>query len=91
MATTSPEGLAARRQRNLESAVLATSTARHPAILTEAELVSEMTLIVNTPERATASKQAVEGLIGVGLLERRGTELVLTAAAIRIAELDLGI
>jgi len=79
------------RERSLESAVLATLIEHHPTMLSEAQLVREMTAVVQTPGRPAAIERAVRGLVGVGLLDRRGRLLAPTPAALRVAELEIGL
>jgi hypothetical protein len=81
----------AERQRNLESAVLAALVESYPQLLTEAQVIDEMTGVGDTAERAAAITKALEELAEVGLLERRGDVFVPTPASLRVAELELGL
>ena len=71
--------------------VLAALIDAYPAELTESEVRRELTAVENTPERAAAIGEAVEGLIEVGLVARAGDLLRLTPPALRAGELELGL
>lgn len=71
--------------------VLAALIDAYPAELTEAEVRRELTAVENTPERAAAIGEAVEGLVEVGLVARAGDVLQLTPPALRAGELELGL
>ena len=71
--------------------VLAALIDAHPEELTEAAVQSELTAVENTPERVEAIREAVEGLVEVGLVARDGDLLRLTPPALRAGELELGI
>jgi hypothetical protein len=79
------------RQRDVEAVVLAALIDAHPDALTEAAVQSELTAVENTPERVEAIREAVEGLVEVGLVARDDDLLRLTPPALRAGELELGI
>jgi hypothetical protein len=79
------------RQRDVEAVVLAALIDAHPEELTEAAVQRELTAVENTPERVEAIREAIEGLIEVGLVARDGDLLRLTPPALRAGELELGI
>lgn len=81
----------ARRQRAVESVVLARMLERAADGLTEAQVVEEMTTIADTPERIAAVRKAIEGLLEVGLLVWVEDRLRPTSAALRSGELELGL
>ncbi len=83
---------AARADRVVEAAALAILIERHPEELTLLRLVDAMT--VHTKRRRSevkAIERAVAELVGVGLLHQQGARMVPTAAALRVAELDMGL
>jgi hypothetical protein len=76
--------------RSVESAVLAIAIERHPESLSLCDLVAEMRTAADGPERPTQVESAVNGLIEVGLLAPSNDVLVVTPAALRAGELELG-
>jgi len=79
------------RQRDVEAVVLAALIDAYPEELTESAVRRELTAIENTPERAAAIGEAIEGLVEVGLVARDGEILRLTPPALRAGELELGL
>ena len=71
--------------------VLAALIDAYPEELTESAVRRELTAIENTPERAAAIGEAIEGLVEVGLVARDGEILRLTPPALRAGELELGL
>jgi len=78
------------RQRSVESAVLAIVIERHPEALPRSELLGEMVSSADGRSRVAEVEDAVEGLVGVGLLAG-DQSLLPTPAALRISELDVGL
>jgi Fe2+ or Zn2+ uptake regulation protein len=74
----------------LEGAVLALLIEHHPHPLTVPELVEEMGEAAR-PSGRTEVERAVEALADAGLLRRQGTALISTPAAVRAAEIELGL
>jgi hypothetical protein len=72
----------------LEGAILALLIERRPRSLTPAELLREMGGGTGSPGPIEA---AVEGLAEVGLLRRERSALAPTPAAVRAAEIELGL
>jgi hypothetical protein len=79
------------RQRDVEAVVLAALIDAYPDELTESAVRRELTAVENTPERAAAIGEAIEGLVEVGLIARDGDILRLTPPALRAGELELGL
>jgi hypothetical protein len=79
------------RQRDVEAVVLAALIDAYPDELTESAVRRELTAVENTPERAAAIGEAIEGLVEVGLVARDGDILRLTPPALRAGELELGL
>jgi len=79
------------RQRDVEAVVLAALIDAYPDELTESAVQRELTAVENTPERTAAIREAIEGLIEVGLVARVGDLLRLTPPALRAGELELGL
>jgi hypothetical protein len=79
------------RQRDVEAVVLAALIDGYPDELTESAVRRELTAVENTPERAAAIGEAIEGLVEVGLVARDGDILRLTPPALRAGELELGL
>ncbi len=79
------------RERNLESALLANLVEAHPEPLTEPELVREMSAISVADGRPAVVREALQELIEVGLVRRRGAALEPTPASLRSSELELGL
>jgi hypothetical protein len=79
------------QDRNVESAVLAIVIERHPGSVSVADVVDEMTTVAEVPGRAEATRQAIDELARVGLLQRRGGTLEPTPASLRWAELETGL
>jgi hypothetical protein len=80
----------ARRDRALEGAVLALVVERHPEPLTLGELIEELGEVTR-PGGPAAVELAVAALLEAGLLRRGGNALVPTPAALRVAEIELGL
>jgi hypothetical protein len=80
-----------RDRRNVESVVLARLIERSSCGLREPQVIEDMTMIVNTPERVTSIREAIEGLVEVGLLIRVDDALRPTPAGLRAGELELGL
>lgn len=78
------------RQRSVESAVLAIVIERHPEPLSRSELLAEMVSDGDGRSRVAEVEHAVEGLNSVGLLAG-DQKLLPTPAALRSAQLDLGL
>ena len=79
------------RRRGLESVALAALIGSHPHGLTKSQVRDELTTVEHTPERVAAIGRAIDGLIEVGLVARRGERLLPTPAALRAGELELGL
>jgi hypothetical protein len=79
------------RQRDVEAVVLAALIDAYPDELTESAVQRELTLVENTPERVAAIREAIEGLVDVGLVAREADVLRLTPPALRAGELELGL
>jgi hypothetical protein len=87
-----PEDPAFLASRQIESVALARIVEIGPGPSSEARLiVGLMEDLVYDPERVAAIKQGVVELVGVGLLEKDGDALTPTSAAVRSAELELGL
>jgi hypothetical protein len=86
-----PGASAAGGDRAVEAAALAILVERHPELLALAELVEEMSVGSTRPGRREAIERAVDGLVAVDLLRWQGERLVPTPAALRAAELELGL
>ena len=71
--------------------VLAALIDAYPDELTESAVKRELTSVENTPERVEAIREAVAGLVEVGLVARDADLLRLTPPALRAGELELGI
>jgi hypothetical protein len=78
-------------KRSVESAILAIVVESHPAPLPWSALLAEMTAEVAGPDRVADVERAVEGLVAVDLLRTVDGELSPTPAALRAAELELGL
>jgi hypothetical protein len=79
------------RQRDVEAVVLAALIDAYPDELSESAVQRELTSVENTPERVAAIREAIEGLVDVGLVAREGDVLRLTPPARRAGELELGL
>jgi hypothetical protein len=79
------------RQRDVEAVVLAALIDAYPDELSESAVQRELTSVENTPERVAAIREAIEGLVDVGLVAREGDVLRLTPPALRAGELELGL
>lgn len=77
-------------RRRLEGALLALLIECHPLPLTLAELVAELGE-ASRPGGSTEVERAVDELAEAGLLRRRGVGLIPTPAALRVAEIELGL
>jgi len=80
-----------RGTRSVESAVLAIAIERHPEPLLLSDLLLDMRTEADGPGRATEVESAVAGLVGVGLLISSEGVLIVTPAAMRAGELELGL
>lgn len=80
-----------RERRSVESVVLAKLVERGPGGLGEAQVIEEMTTVVNTPERVMSVRSAIEGLLEVDLLIKADEILRPTPAAVRAGELEMGL
>jgi hypothetical protein len=80
-----------RGRRIVESAVLAMVIERHPDPFPRPELLAEMTAVACNPGRETEVEEAIEGLVGVGLLTQGDDFLRATPASLRAGELELGL
>jgi hypothetical protein len=78
-------------KRTVESAILAIVVESHPQPLPWPALLAEMTVEVGGPDRVADIEQAVEGLVAVDLLRTADGALSPTPAALRSAELELGL
>lgn len=81
----------AQRQRSVESAALAIVIERHSEPILREELLVEMKADVDDPARVIEVETAVEGLAAAGLVAVAHHHLLPTPAALRVAELDLGL
>jgi hypothetical protein len=81
----------AQRRRAVESVVLARMIERGTDGLTESQIVDDMTTTADTSERIAAIRQAIGGLVEVGLLDWVDDLLRPTPAALRSGELELGL
>jgi hypothetical protein len=83
---------ATRRAPGVESAALARVVELGPAPASEAGVIVHlMENLVYDPARVAAIKKGVVELVGVGLLKNDGDALTPTSAAVRSAELELGL
>lgn len=79
-------------QRGVEGAALAILVERRAEPLTLSELVERMNRgLPRRPYQPETVERAVGALVEVGLLRRRGARIVPTPAALRAAELELGL
>jgi hypothetical protein len=83
--------MSVRKQRGVESVVLAALIESRPHGLTDWEVRRELTTVEDTPERIEAIRKAVDGLIEVGLVVRGRDRLEPTPASVRAGELELGL
>lgn len=81
----------ARAERNVESLVLALVITHHPRVLTIADVIGELSLDPNPPERREAIERAVVELVRVDLLRWVGARIEATPAGLRAGELELGL
>ncbi len=79
------------QERIVESAVLALMVEAHPRLYTLPRLIEDATRHVMAPGGAVTVERAVESLIIVELVHRRGQELEPTPAALRAGELEMGL
>ncbi|MGH2939766.1 MAG: hypothetical protein ACRDPE_16775 [Solirubrobacterales bacterium] len=78
-------------QRSVESAVLAIVIEAQPQSLSRRDLFEEMVTTGDDPQQVTEVQAAIDGLASAGLLSATADRLSPTPAALRAAELDLGI